>query len=201
MNWLDRLDLLGVDADTAARWAPVFEATCVPEKFSKGFDELDDFLGQILHESTMLTRLEENLRYKTPDRLMAVFGTRRFPTIAFASPYVNNPELLANYVYSGRMGNTEQGDGWKYRGRGLIQVTGRDNYRQLSQILGVNVEHDPDLLVRPVFALNSAIAWWEGNVPDSIMGDIVKVTKRVNGGTIGLAHRTELTNKAQKGLA
>lgn len=196
MNWLDRLLQLEVPPDTAVYWAPVFEERCTPEKFSKGFDELDDFLGQVLHESGHLTRIEENLNYSKALRIQQVWP-KRFPTPTTAIPYVNNPQKLANFVYGGRMGNVDPDDGWKYRGRGLIQVTGRDNYRALSKVLGVNVEAEPELMVRPVFALMSAIAWWEGNVPDAIMGDIVRVTKRVNGGTIGLAQREELTNKAK----
>ncbi len=199
MNWLDRLDLLGVDEKTTVVWAPVFEAHCTPDKFSLGFDELDDFLGQVLHESTMLTRMEENLRYKSADRICEVWSSR-FPTLSDAYPFVNNPQALANKVYGGRMGNVNPDDGWNYRGRGLIQVTGRDNYAAVSKVIGADLVTYPQLMSRPLTALQSAIAWWEGNVPDHIMGDIVKVTKRVNGGRTGLAHRTEMTDKARTSL-
>jgi len=199
MNWLTFITSLQVGAGTASLWAPVFDQHCKPEAFSLGYDELDDFVGQILHESTMLTRLEESLRYKSAERICAVWP-RRFPTMAEATPFVNNPIALANKVYGGRMGNVNPDDGWDFRGRGLIQVTGRDNYAAVSKALGVDLVKEPQLMSKPEIALRSAIAWWEGNVPDHIMGDIVKVTKRVNGGTIGLAHRTEMTDKARNSL-
>lgn len=197
MNWLNTLIHLGVDPKTATLWAPVFTIHCHPDNFSIGAAEMDDFLGQVLHESSMLTRLEENLRYKNAARLQAVWP-KRFPTPTTAIPYVDNPVALANFVYGGRMGNTGPDDGWKYRGRGLIMATGKDNYAALGELMGVDLVSYPELLAKPDAALRSAILWWEGNVPDSIMGDIVRVTKRVNGGTIGLAHRTELTEKANK---
>lgn len=200
MNWLDTLLKLGVDEATAGRWAPVFNKHCQPEAFSKGFDEIDDFLGQVLHESGMLTRLSESLNYKAATRIQQVWPSR-FKTAAEAQPFVMNPRALANKVYGGRMGNAGPDDGWNYRGRGLIQVTGRDNYAAVSKVLGIDLVKEPDLLSQPMYALLGAIAWWEGNIPDEMLGDIVKVTKRVNGGTIGLAHRQEMTEKAREGLA
>lgn len=104
-------------------------------------------------------------------------------------------------MYGRRLGNTAPGDGWKYRGRGLIQVTGKDNYKAVGDALGIDLVNNPDTLVRPEWALKSSIAWWEGNIPDAIMGDTVRVSKRVNGGTIGLDHRIALTDKAGDALS
>lgn len=200
MNWLAILTRTGVRADVAQRWAPVFAAEITAKTFSLGLAEVDDFLGQVLHESAMLTRTEENLNYTTAERICAVWPSR-FRTLDDAEPFVRNPAGLANRVYAGRMGNTDPGDGWRYRGRGLLQVTGRDNYRATGKVVGMPLEKDPDLLLRPELALRVSIAWWEGNIPDAVVGDIRRVTSRVNGGTHGLGHRAELTRRAGEGLA
>jgi putative chitinase len=192
VNWVSLLVACGCNTAVAYNWSPVFELEAKPDKFSAGYNELDDFLGQILHESAMLTRVEEGLSYSSAERIAKVWP-RRFSGPAAAAAYVRNPQALANFVYGGRMGNTDPDDGWRYRGRGLIQVTGRDNYRELGKLLGVPLEQQPDLLKQPAMALRTAVAWWERNVPDAIMGDIVRVTKRVNGGTVGLGHRKAIT--------
>lgn len=197
-EWFNVLTDVGVREDTARRWSDVFASVVHDGTFSKGDHEIDDFLGQVLHESGKLERIEEGLSYSA-DRLMAVWPTR-FPTIADANLYARNPERLANKVYGGRLGNSISGDGYKFRGRGLIQVTGRDNYRAVGKVLGMDLEANPEALVEPEVALRASIAWWEGNIPDAIMGDIVKVSKRVNGGTTGLADRRELTDKAGEAL-
>lgn len=200
MDWLTILIRTGVRPDVAPRWAPVFAAEIKPDTFSLGLAEVDDFLGQILHESAMLTRIEENLNYTSAARICAVWPSR-FKTTDDAEQFVRNPVGLANRVYGFRMGNEEPGDGWRYRGRGLLQVTGRDNYRALGRVLGMPLEKDPDLLLRPELALRASVAWWEGNIPDGVVGDIQRVTRRVNGGTHGIEHRAELTRKAGEGLA
>ncbi len=202
MNWESTLIKCGVKESTARQWAESFTSLVKPSNFSLGFDEIDDFLAQILHESGMLERTVENLNYTTPERIKAVWPSR-FPSVADAAPFVRNPRALANKVYGGRLGNTGPDDGFKYRGRGLIMVTGKDNYARLGKILDVDLLNNPERLAVPYVALKSAIAWWEGNVPDSIMGDIVKVTKKVNGGTVGLGHRknlAEIVAKAVEGV-
>lgn len=198
-DWNQILIACQVKPQTAARWAEVFAAEIQPGTFSAGDSEIDDFLGQILHESGMLERLEEGLNYSA-ERLMAVWP-KRFPTMGDAQPYARSPEALANRVYGGRLGNTEPGDGWRYRGRGLVQITGRDNYRATGQALGIDLEADPDQLADPAIALRASIAWWERNLPDSVIGDIAAVTRRVNGGTVGLEHRADLTDRAGDALA
>jgi putative chitinase len=199
MDWHAILSRCGVSPGTVAVWAPVFAAEIRPDTFSLGLAEVDDFLGQVLHESAMLTRLVEGLNYTRPERICAVWPSR-FRTVAEALPFVRNPAGLAERVYGGRMGNDQPGDGARYIGRGLMQVTGKDNYRAVGRVLGLDLVRFPDLLAERDIALRASVAWWEGNVPDSIMGDIQRVTRRVNGGTHGLEHRAELTAKARRAL-
>jgi putative chitinase len=112
------------------------------------------FLAQLSVESGNLRSTEENLNYSAK-RLTQVWKTR-FPTIASAEPYAHNPEALANYVYANRLGNGNEasGDGYRYRGRGLIQITGRENYRK------VGYENNPDALTDPDIAAHSAAQFW-----------------------------------------
>lgn len=197
-EWNRVLIQCGVKPITAAMWSIHFASTIKESTFSAGASELDDWLREILHESGMLSRLEEGLNYSA-ERLMQVWP-KRFPTLESAQPYARNGMVLANKVYGGRMGNVDPGDGFKYRGRGLMMVTGRDNYRALGKIMGLDLERNPDLLAQPVYALLAAIAWWEGNVPDGIMGDVKRVRRAVNGGATGLQHTTQLASTVQKAL-
>ena len=198
-QWLLILLRCGVKPSIAAAWAPVFARQVGESTFSLGDAELDDFMGQILHESAGLSRLTENLHYSA-ERLCQVWP-KRFPTLQEARPFAYNPEALANRVYAGRMGNTQPGDGWKYRGRGPLQITGKDGYRRVSDLMDVDLLSQPELLGQPDHALRAAILWWEDRIPDSLIGDPEKVTKRVNGGLIGLTDRTHLTGLAGEALA
>jgi putative chitinase len=100
------------------------------------------------------------------------------------------------------MGNTQPGDGWRNRGSGLIQITGADNLRAVQAATGIPVYDQPELLRKPTAeALRVCVAWWEKNIPDAIVGDVLRETKRVNGGTIGLADRQHLTDEAREALA
>ncbi len=191
MDWKSILIECGVKRATAEKWFPAFSELCTPAKFSAGVDEIDDFLAQILHESGMLERVEENLNYSSAARLCAVWP-RKFKSEDQAELFTKAPEKLANYVYRGIIGNKYDDDGWRFRGRGLIQLTGRDNYLSVGLKIGADLCQNPDLLIQPYYALKSAIAWWEGSVPDAFLNDVVKVSKRVNGGTNGLEHRTKL---------
>lgn len=198
-DWNNILIQIGVKPITAAKWSIIFAREIGTDTFSAGDSEIDDFIGQIAHESGMLERLTENLNYSA-ERLMAVWPSR-FPTHAGAQLYARNPAKLAEKVYGGRLGNDEPGDGSRFIGRGLLQVTGKDNYRAVGQVLGINLVSTPDLLAQPDIALRASIAWWESKLPDAIMGDVVKVTKRVNGGTHGLNDRVALTDRARDALA
>ena len=197
-QWLDILLHCQVKPAVASVWAAVFARVVTDDSFSAGVDELDDFLGQILHESAGLTQFTENLNYSA-ERLVQVWP-KRFPTLADARPFAYNPEALANRVYGGRMGNVAAGDGWRYRGRGPIQLTGRDNYAHVGDLMGVDLVGDPDLLNQPDIALQACIYWWEDRIPDSMIGDCEKVTARVNGGLIGLADRVFKTGLAAEAL-
>lgn len=199
-EWVEILSKCGVRAVTGEVWAPYFSEVIDDNTFSAGPDELPDFLGQVLHESGMLRKLEEDLSY-SPERLMAVWP-KRFPTLADARPYAFNPPKLAGKVYGSRLGNTEPGDGFKYRGSGLIMVTGRSNFQALEDSTGLPLVENPDLLRSPsADNLRVCISWWEGNVSDEALEDVVKVTREVNGGTVGLEDRTTLTNLAREALA
>lgn len=145
------------------------------------------FLGHCAVETTGFTRLEENLNYTTPKRLCAVWPTR-FKTEKAALPYVRNPEKLANLVYGDRLGNRGGNDGWIYRGSGMIQTTGRANFA------AIGFDDDPDAVRRMPVALAAAVAFWQANKIGAIVFNpandaILETTKRINGGTHGLADR------------
>jgi len=198
-DWNRVLIACNVKPSVAAMWSQVFADTIRDDTFSQGESEIDDFLGQILHESDGLQHLTEQMHYSA-ERLTVVWPSR-FPTVNDARPYANNPEALANKVYGGRMGNNEPGDGWRYRARTPLGITGKDNYQWLGDLLGQDLVSLPELLEQPHYALEACIAWWEGKIPDTMLGDIEKVSKRVNGGVIGLADREERTRRAQEALA
>lgn len=154
------------------------------------------FIGQCGHESNNFRTLEENLHYSA-NALMRVWPSR-FPDNDVAEKYANNPEKIANKVYSGRMGNTEDGDGWKYHGRGLIQLTGKDNYIRCGEALGVDLVNNPELLLEFEYAAESAGWFWRKHGLNQLadLGDWVSITKRINGGIHGIDDRVARTNKA-----
>ena len=119
------------------------------------------FLAQIAHESQGLTRLEENLNYSA-QRLRQIFP-RRFPTDAAANAVARQPEKIANTIYANRIGNgpPESGDGFRYRGRGFIQLTGRANYREFGRLLGLDLEGNPAQAATPAVAFRIAAAFWK----------------------------------------
>lgn len=154
------------------------------------------FIGQCAHESANFKTLQENLNYSAKG-LNATWPSR-FPSEAEAQPYHRQPEKIANKVYSGRMGNLEEGDGWKYRGRGLIQLTGKDNYRLASDALGVDFIADPDLVLTKEYAALTAAWYWNkrGLNKEADAKDFTGMTKKINGGVIGLADRVAHINTA-----
>lgn len=199
-DWDRILRAVGVMQDIAARWAEPFRDEVQPEKFSKGDLDIADWLPNILHESSMLRRMEENLNY-SPQRLTEVWPNR-FPTLASAIPFGYNPQALANKVYGMRadLGNVQAGDGWTYRGRSPIQITGRANYLRVGQLMGQDLIGIPDLLMQPRFALEACIAWWEDKIPDSMLGETTAIRRRVNGGTLGLDEVQRLTVRVREAL-
>lgn len=196
-EWNHILLQCGCKPTIAAIWSEVF-AVVVQDDTFRNEQDARAFLGQVLHESAMLERLEENLSYSA-ERLMAVWP-KRFPTMAEARIYERNPEALANKVYGGRLGNVMTGDGWRYRGRGCIQITGRTNYTAMEKLSGLALTTNPDLLTQPLPALQASVAWWRRNIPVSALGDLKAITLLVNGGTNGLDDRVALTEKAAQAL-
>ncbi len=147
-------------------------------------------MAQISHECGAGRDITENLNY-TASRMMQVWPSR-FPTLASAQPYAGNPRTLANKVYNGRMGNrTGSDDGWNFRGRGGAQTTGREGYERVKKATGLNVVAHPELLIDPAHFLHCAVSEFIncGCLPYAKADDVVGVTRRLNGGTIGLAER------------
>lgn len=197
-RWLEVLTYCGVRAITAAKWAPIFEEYIQPNKFSLGIREIDDFVGQVLHETAMLEKLVEDLNYSA-QRLIEVWPTR-FHGLSEAIPYAMNPEWLAEKVYGKRLGNTSPGDGFKYRGRGIPMVTGKANYQLLQELTAEPLVDFPVLLENPRIALQCGLLWWENKVPDDAIDTIWRVTRAVQGGQQELDRRAALTGKALKML-
>jgi putative chitinase len=154
------------------------------------------FIGQCAVESANFTRLQENLNYSA-QRLTQVWPSR-FPNISMAEPYANNPEKLANFVYAGRMGNLQDGDGWKFHGRGLIQLTGRENYANCGSGVGVDLIDNPDLLLTPQYAVLSAGWYWNKKGLNALADtqEYGAMTRRINGGLTGLDERIAKITKA-----
>ena len=158
------------------------------------------FIGQCMHESGGFKQLKENLNYSAKG-LMATWPSR-FPDMDTAEKYERNPEKIANKVYSGRMGNTEDGDGAKYIGRGLIQLTGKENYANCGNAIGVDLVTNPDLLSTPKYAALSAGWFWNRKGLNALADadDIDTITKRINGGLIGIADRKAKVEMVSKYL-
>lgn len=153
------------------------------------------FISQCQHESADFTILQENLNYGVAG-LMNTFKNY-FPNEAIASMYARKPEMIANRVYAGsRLGNGPEssGDGWRYRGRGIIHITGKSNYAECSQALFQNdtLVQDPDLLRTPEYAVLSSCWFWEKKNLNQYcdQSDIVTLTRRINGGLNGIEERT-----------
>lgn len=164
------------------------------------------FMAQCAHESANFTRLEENLNYSEA-ALLRVFPRYFGSGKRNASEYARNPEKLANYVYMdkfrssrGALGNTESGDGWRFRGGGIKQLTGRNNYAAFGKAIGKTPEQAADYVRTKRGALESACWFWSSNNLNDYADarDIVGMTKRINGGTIGLSDRTARWNQAIK---
>jgi len=167
------------------------------------------FLAQIAHESNGLRSLSENLNYSAAG-LMNTWPNR-FPTVAVAQQYARNPEKIANYVYALRLGNGDEdsGDGWRYRGRGLIQLTGRGNYRAAGTALGLPLENDPDQLAQPGAATLSAAWFWKSHGLNELADDanpanddedFETISIKINGGRAGLDSRKAYWAKAKSAL-
>jgi len=192
-----------------AKWLDPVGATCVEFQINTP-QRIAAFLAQTSHESGGYTMLKENLNYKAatlaacwPNRF-AVLGPDKKPIkengknvpTAVANAIAGKPELIANLVYSSRMGNgpAESGEGFLYIGRGIKQLTGKDNYTRCGAALGVDLVGNPDLLLEPIYAARSAGWFWKVNNLSKFadVGDIKGMTKVINGGYIGLEARQAL---------
>lgn len=204
---IDQLIAAKIKRDVAERWLPHVQNALA--RFGiESERQVAAWIAQTAHESGGYTMLVENLNYRAAT--MAVCWPARFAVKnpdgtwakddkggkvpnKFALALERKPEALANVVYASRMGNgpTESGDGFAFRGRGLKQLTGRDNVTRCGQALGVDLAANPDLLLQPEYAALSAAWFWSVNKcgPLADANDFVGLTKKINGGTIGLADR------------
>lgn len=206
--------ILGCNLGRAAAWLEPLKAAMALHDISTPA-RMGAFLAQLAHESNHLGSLSENLNY-TPQALMATFNTSRITrfTPELAQRYgrtakqAANQEMIANIAYASRMGNGDAAsrDGWRYRGRGPIQLTGKDNYRACGQAINLDLLQHPDLLIEPdVGAMAAAWFWTQGAGKNLNLladaGDITGISKAINGGSNGLADRIAKTNHAMEVLA
>jgi len=199
--------LVAAGVKDPAKWLDAVIETCAEFEINTP-QRVAAFLAQTSHESGGYTMLSENLNYKAAT--LAACWPNRFATLgpdkkpkkdekgksiptAVANAIAGKPELIANMVYSARMGNgpAESGEGWKFRGRGLKQLTGKDNYARCGRDLGIDLVGNPDLLLEPTYAARSAGWFWRTNSLSTYAdkGDLEGMTKRINGGLIGYAER------------
>lgn len=193
------LEALGVRHALAVQWLPHISQSAHRYQIDANPRRLAAWLATIAHESARLTTLVENLNYSAqglaqtwPSRYADMTGQ---PT-ASALRIARKPEQIANLTYAGRMGNGSagSGEGWRYRGRGLIQITGRDNYARAGAELGYNLIAHPERLEEPYLAAMSAAEWWHRHGCNILadIGDMAAVTRKVNGGLTGLDDRLKL---------
>ena len=214
----DLIQGTGCSNKVAEVWLPYFNS--IPKNF--GIDtplRMAAFLAQVGHESGGLSLLEENLNYsaeglanvwpkryarKLQNGLYAKNNAGRYLPSTLAIKIARKPVLIASNTYADRMGNgsVESQEGWKYRGRGLIALTGKSNYAELTLNTGIDFVSNPDLLKEPAYALISACFFWKNNNLHRFADkkDILSLSKAINGGIIGLEHRKALYEKACKTL-
>jgi putative chitinase len=187
----EQLSALGIDS----KWLEPLNATFEKYDISNPRRQAA-FIGQCAHESGNFKTLQENLNYSA-EGLMKTWPSR-FPSKEMADQYARQPAKIAGKVYNGRLGNTSEEEAAKYLGRGLIQLTGKDNYERCGLAIGVDLLSDPNLLLDPRYAALSAGWFWNkhglNELADAQEHGII--TKRINGGTIGLDDRIAKTTKA-----
>lgn len=187
----DQLDALGIDH----KWLGPLEEVFAKYDISTPQRQAS-FLAQCQHESANFKHVQENLNYSA-EGLMKTWPSR-FPTKEIADQYARQPAKIAGKVYNGRMGNTSEEEAAKYLGRGLIQLTGKENYANCGTALGIDLIGNPDLLIEPKYAALSAGWFWNKKGLNSLAdtGDYETMTKRINGGLIGLDDRKAKIAKA-----
>lgn len=203
---IERKHLVAAGVKDPDKWLDAVVKTCAEFEINTP-ERIAAFIAQTAHESGGYTMLVENLNYS--DTTMAAVWPNRFAVLgadkkpikengknvpnAFAKALHRKPEAIANTVYANRMGNgtIESGEGWLYRGRGLKQLTGKDNVTRCGQALGVDLVGNPDLLLEPEYAARSAGWFWKANNLSKFadVEDLEGMTKKINGGLIGIADR------------
>ena len=187
----DQLQKMGI----GAQWVDPLNETFARFNINSAVEQAA-FIGQCGHECNNFKTLEENLNYRAAT-LMKLWP-KRFPTQEIANEFAGNPRRIANKVYAGRMGNRDEssGDGYRFRGRGCIQLTGADNYHHAGQALGVDFWAEPDLVSTPKYAALTAGWFWDTHKCNAAAQaqDWTRLTKIINGGTFGLEERVALTN-------
>lgn len=197
MNTEQFAKILKMKPAKAGEWIDAINETF--EKFDISTPERQAcFLGQCAHESGGFTALSENLNYSAAS--LCRVWPKRFPTMTDGQNCERNPQKIANKVYASRMGNgdEESGEGYAYRGRGLIQLTGKSNYQTCGEALGVDLVENPDLVATPQYAALSAGWFWNKNKLNAYAdkGDMEGLTKKINGGTHGIEDRVARTQAA-----
>lgn len=180
-----------ISAGLATRWYPHIDAAMDEFGITKQLDRAM-FIAQCGHESNSFVALVESLNY-TPVALMKKFGRRvsnyQAAMLGRTAEHPAKQEAIANLVYAGRNGNKAVGDGWRYRGRGLIQVTGLGNYRECGSRLKLDLVSQPDLLAQDLHAARSAAWFYTSSGCIGRSGDIERITLIINGGRNGIADR------------
>ncbi|MCL2892488.1 glycoside hydrolase family 19 protein [Brenneria tiliae] len=191
-----------ISAGLAARWYPHLAATFDEFNIAASVEQAQ-FIAQVGHESGGFSRIIESLNY-TPAGLMATFGKRitqyQADMLGRTSAHPANQSAIANLVYANRLGNKSAGDGWKFRGRGLIQITGLDNYRACGIGLNLDLIASPELLEQDDNAMRSAGWFWKSKQLGQYGADVERVTLVINGGRNGLDDRRERFDLARRVL-
>lgn len=204
-QWAHFLGALGVAPAIAAAWCEPFAEECTPDRFRDPGRELDDYMSQILWESGMLRAVVEDLNYRAPRirELGSLFGpgSRWARAAASADALAGHPEALAEVLYGGRFGNgTGNGDAFAFRGQGLPQITFRDNFAWLGDLMGQDLTVSPQLLQEPRYAVQASLLWFRGKVPLSCIDHDDRVRRCVNGSTLGLENTRKLAALARASL-
>jgi len=199
----EHLEKLGINQ----KWLEPFKNSfqkfglCDSKYEKENQNELAMFLAQCGHESCNFTKLEENLNYSAKT-LLKLFS-RKVKTIEKAKEITaSGPKAIANFIYGNRadLGNVSENDGWKYRGRGIIQLTGKNNYKNYGDLLKIDLVNKPDLAMQTQTACDIACAYWKDRKIKIFAraGDIIATTKKINGGLNGLEDRIKRFDNAIK---
>lgn len=195
-------DAMGISADAASLWVAHVN-TALGMCGCNTPEHVAMWVAQVGHESAGLTRLVESLNY-TPNGLMQTWPSRYTESLALNHGRGTHPadqEAIAELVYGGRLGNVHAGDGFRFRGRGPIQVTGRANYRECGQAIGQDLEQSPEQLELRSIGAASTMWFWRKHKLTGYNGDVLRVTRLINGGTNGLADRQARYDRALRVLS